>query len=167
MEKTNADSEMRVDLFLRPGGRTLWSHHQDVLDRVERLAAEDVVDYHRIQFWPREVAIGGPMSDTTYHQSIVETTDEFLEWAEEIGHPVFDLQSEVVESRLTGDRQYVRRLPACCLAVYDDDELVDVYPHREDDAIVTVEDAIDRLEAGESVDSSGTWTPSAATSNSN
>lgn len=167
MEETNADSETRVDLYLRPGGRSLWSHQQDVVDRVERLATDEVVDYHRIQYWPREVSLAGPMSDTTYHRTVVETTDEFREWGDEADRPVYDMQREVVESGMTGERHDVLRLPACCMAVYEDDELVGVYPHVDGSTVVTVEDAVSWLEEVGVIGEDGTRTPSPAASNSN
>lgn len=105
--------------------------------------------------WPRRVSL-----DAAADPPAAEAYRRFRAWADDRDaglEPAF--LREVRENQITDDRTDVLVTPTICLAVYEGEDLVDVYPHRAEGAVYTVEDGLDALEAtvlsGPDVDAEG------------
>lgn len=73
--------------------------------------------------------------------------DEFVSWARREGYslePAFEIRKR--ESELDPRTDTVLTLPLVCVALYDDEELLAVFPHAEDGGVRSVEDCLERLD---------------------
>jgi hypothetical protein len=114
-----------------------------VLGRVEALLARGLVDEFRVDTWADRVTDAPPQAALA-----LSALEGFERWA--LAHhanltPGFDIHE--CHSGFTGQRFRTTVFPVACLAVYDDDELVAVYPHSTDAGCVTVDDGLAMLEA--------------------
>lgn len=113
-----------------------------VAGQLAAVAESGGLDAFDVVRWATRVPIGGPMDREQ------ELAREFREWASAAGvhlAPCFDTRECYADA--SGEKRTELVLPVLCLAVYEDDELVDVTPHATEDGVVTVTDAIERLAA--------------------
>lgn len=104
-----------------------------------------VLDDLEVTTWPSRVELRSSPDDAA-----ARAYEEFSEWAEDEGvalEPAFNVRD--YESEFTGEKGTALITPVACLAVYRDGELATVYPHADDEAVRTVEDGIEELEAAE------------------
>lgn len=99
-----------------------------------------------LRSWPDAVSLdaSGPESE------VVEQFRRFERWAEEAGasiRPPFRIRRR--SSMVSEETRRVLVTPILCLACYDGDALVGVYPHSEGETTRTATDAIAALAAGE------------------
>jgi hypothetical protein len=107
---------------------------------VRRLADRGVLAAVEREEWASRV----PLSECG--SAVRDTYLSFTAWADEAGvslTPFFSTR----ECYGTGEDEPTDFLvfPALCLAVYDDDQLVAVYPHEEAGTVRTVQDGLDAL----------------------
>ena len=99
-----------------------------------------------LRSWPDAVTLGGDGPDS----EIVDRFERFERWADANDvtiRPPFRIRTT---SSMVSDRE--RRVlvtPVCCLALYDGDALVGVYPHTDGEITRTATDAIGALATGE------------------
>lgn len=131
-----SDTGCRYELFLR---EEVPAHaarrHRTIVDRLE--AAGETTEVHE---WPKRVR---RWSDG----DVLDRYDEFAAWADEVDvdlSPFFG--SRGVYSFEDGRQFDALVLPVCCLAIYEDDDLVGVYPHANSGTTYSVDDALDDLE---------------------
>ena len=111
-----------------------------VIERLGTIAASDSLDAFDVVHWAKRVPIDG---DTAREQSLVESFDQWAADRDVSLAPCFDTRDCYSEE--TGSRRTELVLPVLCLAIYEDDELVEVAPHGTGDDVVTVADCIERL----------------------
>ncbi len=88
-----------------------------------------------------------PLEGTEYHKSVMDHVKEFEQWLAENSLSMDGLFSDRdIDSSISNERYSVKSLPLICLAVYQDDELRDFYPHRGSTNTYTVPDFLDSLE---------------------
>ncbi|MFC7141156.1 HTH domain-containing protein [Halosimplex aquaticum] len=100
-----------------------------------------------VAVWGREIELSARARRTRAGQCVLDRIADFRAWADERGvsmSPFFDARER--SSAMTGEEFAALRLPVCCLAEYDGDELVHVAPYSTGDAICTVADRLDRLD---------------------
>ncbi|WP_338728703.1 HTH domain-containing protein [Haladaptatus sp. DJG-WS-42] len=121
--------------------RRSQDHIFERLSELERMNGTHV-DLHE---WPMRVGL-----DTDEDERAREALSHYAEfdsWAHDHNvslAPYFNVH----ESHwFTGEDTSELIFPMLCLAVYDGDELVDVFPHTEGDHAVSISEFIDRLEA--------------------
>jgi len=150
MSDTTDEDRTRIDVCLRAAGPEAWNHQQRIIDRLEQMKERGLIDRYRVQTWGKVAAVAGAVSETKFHSAAVGIVREFEEWAdahdEEVDLPFH--RDEVV-SEFTGERHPVIRLPVVCLGVYEDEELVGVYPRTEAKASHSVRDALARAAEAE------------------
>lgn len=137
-------SNVTVDCHVRPPALSEpVDAHVELLRSYER---DGRIDRLRLRSWPESVRLD---TETPY-DDVLERFEAFETWAERRGvsvRPPFEVRE--CSSSFTGE--FIERLmtPLVCLALYDDEALVGVYPHSVDGQTYTVEDAIATLRAGE------------------
>lgn len=135
----------RVDLFIRGSVPFDARARQLVtLGRLQALQARGTIDEIVVDTWANRIM------DTDAEAALaLAALDGFERWA--TSHharltPGFG--SHECHSGFTGQRFRTTVLPVVCLALYEDDKLVAVYPHSTDGGCVTVADGLAMLEAG-------------------
>ncbi|MFB6179504.1 MAG: HTH domain-containing protein [Halorientalis sp.] len=138
-------SHRRLELYLRDETRGLAGPQQDALiETAEALALTPAIDTVEIYEWPRKLAVEGhgPTDDRT-----LDVFNQFSQWARDHGvqlHPAFSTRT--CYDWETGNRYTALVLPVMALAVFEDDELVAVYPHTDGETRQTVFDGLDALD---------------------
>lgn len=155
MVGTHTGTETTVDAFLRAGTTSSWTRQRRVVDRLNRLEEAGEIDRYRVQVWGPAAPVAGSLSEIRFHRAATGTVGRFEEWADErdaeTGLP---FEHEEVVCEFTDEHHQVVRLPVVCLAVYEGEELVGVYPHVEEGEQRQVEDLLAELGAsGGSTDS--------------
>lgn len=154
MSNTECPQTRRAELFVRadlpkPSERRLTA----VERRLQDLQCKGVFDAVETTVWNKRIPVEG--SDCP-ERSLY---NEFSAWASEAGAclaPFFDTRE--CYSFETGQKQTELVLPAICLAVYEDDELVQVAPFARGGSPRSVEECLDDLERSRDVPTTTTIT---------
>jgi hypothetical protein len=134
----------RVEIFLRAAvPYDARARQLVVLGRVQALQARGLVDEVRVDTWANRITDGS--RGATVALAAVNMFEHWAATHRATLTPGFD--SHECHSGFTGQQFSVRVLPVVCLAVYEDDELVAVYPHTTDTGCRSVADGLDLLEA--------------------
>ena len=144
-----------VKLFVRLEPETgLESRKERVISQLGSLAGRDAIDDYDVLAWGKEIRPGGPLEAAPYYRRVREYVDELRGWIDENGVSNCGFDARDVSSPLAGESYDVVTLPAICLGVYEGEELVDVYPRRDDDTFESVVDGLASL-AGQPVQATG------------
>lgn len=115
------------------------------IETLRSLECEGRIDSLPLRSWPGEVA----QIDDTPHLEVLEQYDRFERWADGAGvsiSPPFQTRATTsVASERTVERLVT---PSICLACYDGDRLVGVFPHTADETTHAVPAAIASLRTG-------------------
>lgn len=158
MSTTECPPTRRAELFVRadlpePSERRLTA----VEKRLQQLQCKGVFDEVETTVWNKRVPVeGGDCPERSLY-------NEFAAWASEAGAclaPFFDTRE--CYSFETGEKRKELVLPAVCLAIYEDDELVQVAPFARGGSPQSVEECLDDLETGRDPIPSGTVNVSTA-----
>ncbi|ODR82920.1 hypothetical protein BG842_09405 [Haladaptatus sp. W1] len=149
---SNITQDKHVKLFVRVNPSLgAEQQKQEVIDRLRTLEQKGKIGNVDVHVWRREIRIDGPLKETEYHKSVMNHVDEFERWLAENNTSMDDFFSHRdIDSSISNERYSVISLPFICLAVYQDDELRDFYPHRDSATPHTVHDGLDRLEIEDS-----------------
>jgi hypothetical protein len=145
---TNITQDKQVKLFIRvnPSFRA-EQQKQAVIDRLRSLERKGQVAGVDVHVWGREIRLAGPLEGSVYHKSVMDHVNEFEQWFAENSVSMDALFSNrKIDSSISNERYSVLSLPFMCLAVYQDDELRDFYPHHDSETTHTVLNGLDRLE---------------------
>ncbi|KZN23248.1 hypothetical protein A4G99_14475 [Haladaptatus sp. R4] len=139
---------MHVELFVRVNpSHGAEQQKQAVIDRLRTLERNGNIESVDVHVWGREFRLDGPLEGTDYHESISNHVNEFEQWLAENSVSMDGFFSHRdIDSSISDERYSVISLPFICLAVYQDDELRDLYPHRDSEMTYTVHDCLNRLE---------------------
>jgi len=147
MPDPTREGQRRVELFVRedlPG--PIRERRRDLRVALEALTADGAIDSYSVCMWAKRRPIGGG--------DAAATDVSFGEWACAAGvelSPFFDTRE--CYSPTTGQRDEWLIRPALCLAVYEAEDLVAVYPHRDADGRTrTVADGIASLRGSTAVE---------------
>ena len=158
MPNTECPRTRRGELFVRADLPTPSERRRRAVEnRLQRLQCADVIERFETTVWEKRV----PVAD----EDCQERTryEEFRDWAAEAGatlSPFFDTRR--CYSWETAEKRTDLVMPALCLALYEDDELVQVAPFARGGTPHSIEECLDDLEAGRDPMSSGTVTVSTA-----
>lgn len=143
MESDDSD-QLRVEFYTRsymPEGAE--DTQQRVLDWLDRLCERGVLDDWEYHVWGKRVCTSGPGA---FGHEAIETVGQFRAWAERNGVsllPFFDERTQ--HSRITDEEYSEIVFPIMCAALYRGDKLAGVYPHADDDSVVTIRDFLASL----------------------
>ncbi|WP_277541224.1 HTH domain-containing protein [Haloarcula laminariae] len=144
MSKTECPQTRRAELFVRADLPTLSEKRRAAVEkRLQELQCAGAIDATETTVWEKRVPVA---DDDCPEQTRYE---EFLDWAIEAGatlSPFFD--TRLCYSWETGEKRTELVLPALCLAVYEDDDLVQVAPFARGGTPHSIEECLDDLESG-------------------
>lgn len=145
MESDDSD-QLRVKFYTRsfvPDGAE--GAQQRVLDRFDRLRERGVLDDFECEVWGKRVCTS---DQERFGRDAIETVGQFRAWAERNGAsllPFFDERTH--RSKITGEEYSEIVFPVMCAALYRDGNLAGVYPHADDDSVMTIRDLLAALSA--------------------
>jgi hypothetical protein len=160
MSQTDYPGERRAVLYVRSDLPAPSEKRRTAVEtQLQELTCKGVLDESETRAWKKRVPVesGGPCRERDLY-------NEFADWARDAGvclAPFFDTRR--CYSTETGDRQKELVLPALCLTVYEDGELVQVAPFASGGRTESVEDCLDRLVGTDSLPQSDT--PAVSTAN--
>ncbi|WP_255198782.1 HTH domain-containing protein [Halorarius litoreus] len=128
-----------ADLFMEASESTL-GRRRAVVARLEELQSNGWLDRFSVRTWPSRVTLEGPNED------VVSVVHRLERWADEAGvslGPCFEWRE--YDCTFTDESGELVSLPVVALAVYEDDDLVDVAPRVETSTVVTVDELLDEL----------------------
>jgi len=141
-------SSRRVELFVRSlSPAPTRSPVDDHLRRLRTLAGGERVADLSVDVWGREVGLSTTAARTDAGERVLDRVAAFREWAGQRGvtlEPFFETRE--VGAGLTGEPHTALVLPVCCLAEYEDNDLVHVAPYATEMAVHSVSDRIRALE---------------------
>lgn len=144
-----------VKLFVRLEPETgLESREERVISQLASLSGRDAIGDYDVLTLGKEIRMDGPLEAAPYCRTIREYVDELRRWIDENGVRNCGFDARDVSSPLTGESYDVVTLPAICPGVYAGEELVDVYPRRDDATFESVVDGIAAL-AGRQIQTAG------------
>ncbi|GGN89008.1 MULTISPECIES: HTH domain-containing protein [Haloarcula] len=159
MQNTECPRTRRAELFVRtelPGPSR--KRRTAVETRLQELQCNGVIDGFETTTWAKRIPISGAgdcLERTRYN--------EFADWARATGaclSPFFGVRT--CYSTETGERRKELVLPAMCLAIYEDGELIQVAPFSEDGTPRSIDDCLGELGNAESPAPTGPTTASTA-----
>lgn len=139
-----ADTDLRAEVFVRSLAPVSRKQTQDeLMDRLETLTAAGQLTDVDLQVWGDSICTESPLSEVGCGERIVDAIGEFYALSAESPisiDPFFRISS--VSAELTGES--FRRIipPHQCLALYDESELVAVFPSLIDGVAYTPRDAL-------------------------
>ncbi|ADJ13784.1 HTH domain-containing protein [Halalkalicoccus jeotgali] len=133
---TTSNASHRIVVYLRASASLPARERQrEVIERVERLERQGRIAGLRVRHWDDRVVVENGADGT------VETFEAFKARAAEIGHTI---EPFFQEHERADAREIV--FPIICIAVHSGDELVRVFPCRDETAAYSVWDCLTALE---------------------
>jgi len=158
MPNTECPQTRRAELFVREDLPTPSERRRRTVEnRLQQLQCAGVLDSYETTVWDKRV----PVADEECPER--SRYEEFLDWATMAGAslaPFFD--TRLCYSWETAEKRRELVMPALCLAVYEDDDLVQVAPFARGGTPHSIEECLDDLEAGRAPEPAGTVTVSTA-----
>jgi hypothetical protein len=139
-----------VELFVRslaPTGAHPQQEH--VIDRIEKLQQEGRIASSSLTVWGNGIAPESMLARTETGHAILETVEEFTNWAarNNLSFPSAFGEREITS--LVDERETVIPFPAMCLATREDGELRCVAPCAGEALLHSIHDCLDELIVGE------------------
>lgn len=158
MPNTECPQTRRAELFIRESLPTPTERRRVAVEnRLQELECAGTIETFETTTWEKRVPVGDEDCPERGRY------EEFRAWATEAGAglaPFFDTRR--CYSWETGERRTELVMPALCLALYEDDELVQVAPFARGGTPHSIEECLDDLEAGRAPTTAGTVTVSTA-----
>ncbi|MEF8778011.1 MAG: HTH domain-containing protein [Natronomonas sp.] len=139
---------LRAVVWLRDPSPPPDDPRRAVLSRLRELDSTGDLSDVSVQIWGKSVAASGTKIRDT-DRPVRKRVADFRRWAERHDRslePAFEWCDRA--TILSEERTEVVRLPLVCVAIYDDDRLIGVFPHSTGDGTETVDDCLDRIETG-------------------
>ena len=144
MPNTECPQSRRAELFVRADLPTPSEKRRTAVEnRLQRLRCAGAIESFETTVWQKRVPVGDEECPERGRY------EEFRDWATEAGatlSPFFD--TRLCYSWETGKKRTDLVMPALCLALYEDDELVQLAPFARGGTPHAIEECLDDLEAG-------------------
>lgn len=137
---TTGRDALSVSLFVR-GSADARSREESVSERLRELQREGQIGELTVRTWPGEVSLS-----REGNSEIVDTFRTFEEWAQAHDasiRPPFTVRDR--HSTITDQADRLLLTPLVCLALYDVDGIVGVYPCIHGESVTTIDDCLERL----------------------
>lgn len=138
MRQPESHSRLRVELFVRSSTVPSTRDRQAAVKTTLESILGDAV---AVTNWPKRVPLDADVDET-----VPDVVPELRAWATEADvdlSPAFDTRQ--CYSWVTGEAYESLVLPVMLLAIYEESDLVDVYPRMTAQGVESVSDGIDRL----------------------
>ena len=138
--KRSTESGLELTLWTR---RPVCGPRTTIIDRLSALRTAGAIEDFTINTWPEEIGLDGMGQES----EILETIDRFEQWAADHGlslRPPFETRTS---SLLVGGSEEVLLTPMLLAAVYEDGDLIGVYPCTDGEYTWTVTEFLDGLAA--------------------
>lgn len=146
--RLDSTQETTVELYVRSLTPRGHSQQESAIERLERLSEAGVLSEFAVEVWGRQVDLSGAAARTDAGQFVLDRVEQFREWARRTGRSVDSFfETRSVESSIRDQEYAALVLPELTLAEYRGGELAFVAPCSDGDAVCTVGDRIDDLEA--------------------
>lgn len=133
-----------VKLYLRDSVPAVArTEQQTAQGRLQALQADGIVDGFTVESWPTRVTNG--CAETVPALAAYEGFNSWAHSHDASMRPAFDRHE--CHSLYTGSTFTTTVLPVMCLAVYEDEKLVSVYPHARHGRPTTVSEGLAILES--------------------
>lgn len=116
------------------------------VDTLRTCESAGAIDDLLLRSWPDEVTL----DEDTPHREVVDDFERFERWADREGvriRPPFQVRTSAPP--LSSEPRDVLMTPLLCVALFEADELIGVYPHSWPQETYTVEEAVATLRAGD------------------
>lgn len=144
-------TQPRIELYVRsllPDGA--HGRQEAVIDRLERLDAEDAIESFSVIVWGKQIARESAGARTEEGEYILNRVAEFKQWALSNNVSLESFYQKQTVGNETTDRSYdAIVLPVMGLAEYRDGELRHVAPCSSGDVVHSITERLDRIERGE------------------
>lgn len=141
----------RIELYVRsllPDGA--HGRQEAVIDRLERLDAEDEIESFSVIVWGKQIARESAGARTEEGEYILNRVAEFKQWALSNNMSLESFYQKQTVANETSDREIdTITLPVMGLAEYQEGELVHVAPCTEGETVHTITERLEQLERGE------------------
>lgn len=130
-----------VELWVR---RPVCGPRTTVIDRLGNLRASGLLEDFSVTTWPEEIVLTG----RNRQEELLETIEGFEQWAADHGlslRPPFETRTA---SLLVGGSEDVMTTPMMLATVFEEGELVGIYPCTDGTETYTISALLDELEAG-------------------
>lgn len=125
-------------------------HENEVIRALNTLAADGLLEEVAVATWPEKVSY---QYDRGSRSQLIETFEAFEAWAVEHDMsicPPFIHREHA--SAITGERDEVLHTPMMFLAVFEGEEIAEMYPCDHGDEVTTIEDWLARFDEVEASD---------------
>ncbi|ELZ94475.1 hypothetical protein C440_09863 [Haloferax mucosum ATCC BAA-1512] len=144
------DDSKRVKLFLRADAEIgAECTKEAAVEKLTELVDAGRIDDYDVYVWGSDLRVDGPLANTAYGTELLEHIREFKQWAttNDVALEAAFTERRIVSS--IADEHYdVVSLPTLCLGVYDDGELIGVYPCNDGEWACSVVEYLERLDDG-------------------
>ena len=146
-----SETEPYVELYVRsmlPDGA--GSRQEHVIDKLAELERREEIAGSNVVVWGKQIAPESAAANTEEGRYILNRVAEFKQWAlsNNVSLESF-YQRTTVESATADSGSEAMVLPVMGLAEYDGNELAHVAPCTDGEAVHTITDRLETLEAGE------------------
>lgn len=142
-----ADDEGITVTFYVQSDSAVPERRRKIVSQLADLDAEEAIGSYSCEYWPKAVCLDE--LEGRKEDEVVEAYNDIREWAESEGasvSPPFDVRTYQWE--VTGGRDKRLHTPHMGLAIFEQGEIREFYPHRSEESIHTVGDGIERLKKG-------------------
>ena len=137
------DTTAAAELYVRSLAPSAGFRSQErALSMLDELVAAGRFAGYDVLVWGDAVCPAGIGSRTVAGRRVLDRVDRIERWTADSGATVGALRSGEYDSRITGERRTVTRLPSLALAEFEGDDLVHFAPCRTREGSVAV---LDRL----------------------
>jgi hypothetical protein len=140
---------MTVELYVRSlSASGAQVPQESVIERLSRLECEGCVEEYTVHVWGKRISPEAAAAETDTGEFVLERIEAFEAWAERTGMSVgsfFDTHE--VDSAITDQSYSAITVPTMTLAAFRDDRIEWVAPCTDGEAVYTVDDGLDAIEA--------------------
>lgn len=140
-------SKIGAQLYVRSqAGRASRPEQRQIIERLRRLAADGTLDRFDVYVWGREICLEVTDRETDCFAKTAAKLAEFEHWARDDVSLERTFDRHEVRCEFTGEEYVSVSTPFLCLAIYEDVDLVGVYPCEVGGEHRSVTDGLDGLE---------------------
>lgn len=127
---------------------------EQAVEQLRSLSGRGAISDYDVLAWGEAIRPDGPLEEASHCQRLREHVAELRKWIDDNDVSNCGFDARRVVSRMTGESYRVVSLPALCLGIYKNGDLVDVYPRRDGGTFESIDDGLAAL-TGQPVQATG------------